>query len=114
MKTINLSKKEIEDINEAISSSETKARFSRKLLAIKMAGNGLKREDICSTLEITRATLSNYVQTYLDGGLAAILENRSYKPASSVEVHLKDIEKQFKETPPASAKQAAPKGAGDD
>jgi len=107
MRTVELSERNIKDINEAISSAETKPRFSRRLLAIKMAGNGLKRDDICSTLEITRATLSNYVKEYLDGGLAAVLEDRSYKPVSSVDVHLKDIEKQFKETPPSSAKEAA-------
>lgn len=107
MMIVELSERNIKDINEALSSAETKPRFSRRLLAIKMAGNGIKRDDICSTLEITRATLSSYVKDYINGGLAAVLEDRSYKPASSVDVHLKDIEKQFKETPPSTAKEAA-------
>ncbi len=107
MRIVELSKLNIKDINEALSSAETKPRFSRRLLAIKMVGNGLKRDDVCSILEITRATLANYVKEYLDGGLAALLEDRNYKPVSSVDVHLKDIEKQFKETPPASAREAA-------
>jgi transposase len=106
MKSINLTEQEIEDINEAVSSPETKRRFLRKLLAIKMVASDLKREEICSTLDITRTTLSAYVEQYNIGGLAATLEDRSYKPTSCLDGRFEEIAERFKKDPPASAKQA--------
>ncbi len=107
MKTLNLTNQQISDISEAIASPDTAARFSRKLLALKMVANNLKRADICATLDITRATLSRYVEEYLAGGLAASLENKSYKPSSCLEEHLDSIARLFEDKPPASANQAA-------
>lgn len=107
MKAIEMSKQEIDDINEAIASPDTKPRFSRKLLAIKMVANELKRSDICRTLDITRATLSAYVDQYLQGGIAAAMEDRSYKPTSSVDGYIDQIAQMFKESPPATANEAS-------
>ena len=77
MKTLTLSDNEIEDINEAVGLPETKRRFLRKLLAIKMVASNIKREEVCATLDVTRTTLSSYVAEYKNGGLAATLEDRS-------------------------------------
>lgn len=107
MKTLDLSQRELDDISEAIASADTKPRFARKLLALKMVANGLKRADICSALDVTRATLSSYVEEYLAGGLSASLANKSYRPTSRVDEHLESIAELFRREPPATAKQAA-------
>ena len=107
MKTLQLSDAEIKDISEAIAAPETKQRFRRKLLALKMASAGIKREDICSTLEITRATLVSYIDEYKEGGICSTMEDRSYRPASSVDEHIEGIAQMFEKTPPATAKEAA-------
>lgn len=107
MKSISLTEQEIDDINEAVALPETKRRFLRKLLAIKMVASNIKRDEICSTLDITRTTLSAYVQQYNSGGLAATLEDRGYKPTSCLHGRFEEIAERFKQEPPASAKQAA-------
>ena len=107
MKRLMLTDQEIEDINEAIALPETQKRFLRKLLAIKMVASDIKREEICSTLDVSRTTLSGYVEQYKSGGLAAALEDRSYRPTSSLEEHFEAISEAFREDPPASSKEAA-------
>jgi transposase len=107
MKTLEFNDQQTKDVNEAIASPDTKPRFTRKLLALKMVANRLKRAGICSTLNITRATLSSYIDEFLAGGLAASLENKSYKPSSSIEEHLGQIAERFRDEPPSTANQAA-------
>jgi len=102
-----LTDQEIEDINEAIALPETKKRFLHKLLATKMVASDIKREEICSTLDVSRTTLLGYVDQYKGGELAAAIEDMSYRPTSSLEEHFEAISDAFKEDPPVSSKEAS-------
>jgi len=107
VKVLNLAQRDIDDINEAIELPDTKKRYIRKLLAIKMVASNIKREGICSTLIISRKTLCNYIDEYMIGGVAATLEDKSYKPSSRLEGHFDSITTGLKNQPPASAKEAS-------
>lgn len=107
MKRLSMSDSEIRDLSEAIASPETKQRFRRRLLALKMVASGIKRADICSILEISRTTLASYVSDYAEGGIAATMEDRNYRPCSSVDEHLDGIAAMFAKSPPATAKEAS-------
>ncbi len=107
MRKLILNEQEIEDISEAIELPETKKRDLQKLLAIKMVASNIQRKEICKTLGIARSTLSSYVDLYENGGIAALTENRYYKPSSSIQEHLKTIAEHFEKQSPSTAKQAA-------
>lgn len=107
MNRIELTKEQIEDISEAIELPETRKRDLRKLLAIKMLASGIGRREICSTLGIARSTLHSHVELFREGGIAALTENRYYKPSSSIDEHIESIAQRFEASPPASAKQAS-------
>lgn len=106
MKRIDITEAELRDINEAIELPETKQRFRRKLLAVKMVAMNAKRQLILDTLDITAPTLSSYVDEYSEGGLARLLEDRSYKPTSSLEDRLEELAELFAKEPPQTAAHA--------
>ncbi len=107
MKTIDLDQADLRDINEAIELPEINKRFVRKLLAIKMVASNIDRSGICDTLNISRKTLCNYISEFSNGGISATLEDKSYKPSSSLEPYMDQLIAGLKERPPASSKEAA-------
>ena len=107
MKHIKLTQQELADISEAIELPETKQRFRRKLLAVKMVAANIARKETCSVLGITAATLCSYIDEFLSGGLAACLEDCNYRPSSRVEEYLEKIAEYFRANPPGSSKEAA-------
>lgn len=106
MKRLDITEEDLADISEAIELPETEQRFRRKLLAVKMVAMGVKRELVLKTLDISHPTLVSYVGEYSAGGLAELLENRSYKPSSCLEEKLEEISAVFRAQPPSNAKHA--------
>lgn len=94
-------------IAEELDDPETDSRIRRKLIAIRMHGLGVPHSKIAGTLSISDDTVTNYVKLYRDDGLAGLLENRHYKPSSSVEPFLQEIERSFAESPVATASEGA-------
>lgn len=106
MLKIELSKSQMEDLGEAIDSPDTAQRFRRRLLAVKMVAAGIKRELVASTLDISSPTLCSYAASYNKGGLAALLEDKSYRPSSSASDKLEEIKELFESEAPSCASHA--------
>jgi transposase len=62
---------------------------------------------IAAALNISDDTVTNYVKLYRDEGLAGLMENRHYKPTSSVAPFIEEIEGSFSEAPVATAAEGA-------
>ena len=103
---LRLTDEEIEGIAEAQDDPEVPDRAKKKLLAITMHHKGVAHGVIGGVLRISRATLASYLKAYRDGGLPHLLENRFYRPSSSLEPFWQCLVCSFKATPVASAKEA--------
>lgn len=101
-----LEQQDIEDIDAALSDQELPNKFRRKLLVLKMRHTGVPLEMIANSLSITVRSVSNYIAEFREGGLETTLEDRAYVPMSSVEGHLENLEKSFRDSPVGSARQA--------
>jgi len=104
---LDISERDWEAIAEELDDPEIDPRIRRKLMAIRMHGLGVPHAKIAGTLNISDDTVTNYVKLYRDEGLSGLLENRHYKPTSSVEAFLGRIEQSFAETPVATAGEGA-------
>jgi transposase len=107
MISLHLSEKELMDLEEAQDSPEVCERAKKKLLVITMHLEGAPHEFIARCLRISSGTLTSYLKEYRDGGLPGVLENRYYKPSSSLEPFLSCIKCSFKSAAVANAKEAA-------
>jgi|SRR6056297_511261 len=107
MINLDISGQEWEAIAEELDDPEIDPRIRRKLMAIRMHGLGVPHAKIAATLSISDDTVTNYVKLYRDEGLPGLLENRHYKPTSSVEPFLEQIEQSFVDTPVATASEGA-------
>jgi transposase len=96
-----------EAITEELDDPEIDPRIRRKLMAIRMHALGVPHGKIAATLNISDDTVTNYVKLYRDEGLGGVVENRHYKPTSSVEPFLGQIEASFAGTPVATAGEGA-------
>ena len=106
MIVINLSAVEISDINEAIDDPEISEKNKIKLLVIRMHSEGAKHGLIAKCLNLHNNTITNYLKEYQVGKLGAVLENKYYKPSSSLEPFTECIRCSFRAYPVADAKQA--------
>jgi len=107
MITLDISEQDREAIAEELDDPEIDPRIRRKLMTIHMHGLRVPHAKIAATLNISDDTVTNHVKLYRDEGLAGLVENRHYKPTSSVEPFLGQIERSFAETPVATAGEGA-------
>ena len=103
---LHLSDQEIEDIAEALDCPEVGERAKKKLLVITMHVEGAQHGFIEHCLRISSPTLAGYLKEYLEGGLPMVLENRYYKPSSSLEPFWQCLICAFTVAPAAHAKAA--------
>jgi len=82
-------------------------RIRRKLMTIRMHGLGVPHWKIAGCLNITDDTVTNYLNLYRDEGLEGLVENRHYKPTSSVEPFLEAIAQSFADTPVGTVSEGA-------
>ena len=94
-------------IAEAIDDPSTSERSKIKLLAIRMHDLGVPHSKIADSLAISNDTVTNYCKSFQSGGVAELIENRHFKPSSSVEPFLEEITRSLTENPVATAKEAA-------
>lgn len=104
---LRLSEEELTDIAEARDSDDIDERARRKLLVVTMHHEGASIGFITRCLGISEGTHTAYLKEYRDGGLAGVLENRYYKPSSSLAPFLPCLECSFRVAPVASAAEAA-------
>jgi transposase len=103
---LQLTNQELEDVGEALDSPEIGERAKKKLLAITMHVQGAQHGFIESCLRISSPTLASYLKEYQEGRLPKVLENRYYKPSSSLEPYWQCLICSFTVAPVADAKAA--------
>lgn len=103
---LDLSDQELSDIAEAIDDPSTREKHKIKLLVIRMHHVGAKHGFIAKVLNLHANTITNHLKEYSAGGIAATLEDRFYRPASSLEPFLECLKCSFTAAPVADAKQA--------
>jgi transposase len=103
---IHLTDQEIQDLNEAIDDPSHSEKTKIKLLVIRMRHEGAKTGFISKCLNLHSNTVTNYLNEFQAGKLPATLENKYYKPTSSLEPFLPCIRCSFLAYPVADAKQA--------
>lgn len=82
-------------------------KIKRKLLALKMLVEGIPQETIAKVLNVTTRTVRNYRDEFKEGGIESTVEDRAFRPISSVEPYLQCLRCFFMARPVASAKEGA-------
>jgi len=104
---LNLSDEQRNEIAEAIDDPATSERAKIKLLAIRLHSLDMPHGHIAAALNISDDTVTNYLKAFLRGGVPELIENRHFRPTSSVEPFLTDITRSLTDKPVATAKEAA-------
>lgn len=104
---LNLTELQTQEIAEALDDPRTTDRAKTKLLAIRMHSLGMPHGKIAAALNISDDTVTNYVKTFRKGGVAQLIENRHFRPTSSVEPFLQEITDSLTHCPVATAKEGA-------
>lgn len=94
------------DIDEACDNPELHDKIRRKLLCLRMQHNKVRNGVIASVLNLSPNTVTTYLKEFRDGGISAILEDRSYRPSSNLEPFMACLECSFKALPPRDVSEA--------
>jgi transposase len=103
---LELTDQDLTDVAEALEDPSTTEKNKTKLLVIRMHHEGAKHGFIAKVLNLHANTVTNHLKEYSEGGLAGTLEDRYYRPSSSLEPFLQCLKCSFRATPVADAKQA--------
>lgn len=103
---ITLTPAEVTDLLEAMDDPSTSDKHRVKLLVIRMHVEGAKHGFIAKCLNLHHNTVTNYLKEYLAGRLPAVLEDKSYKPSSSLEPFMACLRCSFAAMPVADTKAA--------
>lgn len=103
---IHLTHQDIQDLNEAIDDPSHSEKTKIKLLVIRMRHEGAKNGFIAKCLNLHGNTVTNYLNEFQIGKLPATLEDRYYKPSSSLDPFINCLKCSFRASPVADAKQA--------
>lgn len=104
---VELTNDEIAALDEAIDDPELKERHGKRLLALKMHALGVPNSKIAHCLRVSDDTITNYIKLYRDKSIGGLIENRYYKPVSSIEPFLEEITNAFVSEPVGSTSEAA-------
>lgn len=96
-----------DEIAEAIDDPATTERSKIKLLAIRLHSFDMPHGHIAAALNISDDTVTNYLKAFRKGGVGELIENRQFRPTSSVEPFLEDITRSLADSPVGTAKEAA-------
>ncbi len=103
---LKLTDQDMTDIAEALDDPVTTEKKRIKLLVIRMHHEGAKSGFIAKVLNLHANTVTNHLKEYSKGGLAGTLEDRYYRPSSSLAPFLECLKCSFRAAPVADAKQA--------
>lgn len=106
MITIELTQQQLDDITEALEDRDIEHRFKQKLLVVRMHHEGAAHGFIGRCLNLSQPTLRSYLQEFIEGGLSRVLEQRFYRPSSSLEPFWQCLKCSFAAAPVANAKAA--------
>jgi transposase len=107
MRCWKLTNPDIEDIAEALDDPAVAGRLKFKLLAVRLPCEGAAHAFIARSLRLSPNTLTNYLTAFPQGGLAALLEERAYRPSSSLAPFWACLRCSWTVVPAAHAKLAA-------
>ena len=103
---LELTNEAIGDIAEALDDPSISEQNKIKLLVIRMHCEGAKHGFIAKVLNLHANTITNHLKEYQKDGLSGTLEDRYYRPSSSLAPFLECLKCSFRITPVADAKQA--------
>lgn len=103
---IEFTQQQLDDIAEAIDNPEISDKLKCKLLALRMYHQKVRNQVIAEVLNIHVNTVTIYISQYSEGGLSTVLEDRAYRPSSSLEPFFPCLKCLFSAVPPISAKHA--------
>lgn len=103
---LTLTEQDMEDIAEVLDDPSISEKTETKLLVIRMHHEGARHNFIGKVLNLHGNTVTNHLKEYRGGGLAAVVENRYYRPSSSLEPFLACLTCSFRAAPVADAGQA--------
>lgn len=106
MTRIELSLTDIQDIEDAMDDPSLNDKHRIKLLVIRMHVEGGKHGFIAKCLKLHANTITNYLKEWIEGGLPAVLEDKYYKPSSSMVPFMACLRCSFAAAPVADAKAA--------
>jgi transposase len=78
----------------------------KKMEVLYLKSQGLSHNEICRLVRITRATLSEYLKQYQQGGIEKLKQLNFNKPQSELQTYNRTIEMDFKQQPPQSVVEA--------
>lgn len=100
------SEQELSNIKEAREDSSLPDKIKRKLMCLCMHQQQVSHGVIAKVLHISNNTVTSYLKEYRDGGIAATLEDRSYRPSSCLEPFLDCVKCSFLVWPPQDVSDA--------
>lgn len=103
---IQFSDKDLSDIDEACDDPILPPKIKRKLMCLKMHHQKVNNLAITRILNISSNTVTSYIKEFRDHGIAGVVEDRSYRPSSSLEPFLPCIHCSFAACPPADVSAA--------
>jgi transposase len=84
-------------------------RVQRKMEALWLKSQGLSHKDIAKLTGISPNTLRSYLRAYQSGGRDRLKQINFYRPKSELMAQAKTLEAYFRQSPPASIREAANK-----
>lgn len=103
---LELTDQDLTDLAEALDDPDTSEKNKTKLLVLRMHHEGARHGFIAKVLNLHPNTITNHIKDYSNGGIAGTLEDRYYRPASSLEPFIQCLKCSFRAAPVADAKQA--------
>ena len=106
MVKLTLTDRELEAIAEALDSPDVMEKVKVKLLVLRMHQEGVAHGIIARAVSRHSNTITAYLKESSEGGLAASLEDRAYKPGSALDPFLPCLRCSFTVGPPSTAKES--------
>ena len=106
MISIKFTEEQLKDLADASEDINLPEKIKKKILCLRMHHNGVKHSPIASILNISANSVTNYLKEYKDGGLAKILEDKAYRPSSSLAPFMDCLKCSFTAAPPKDVAEA--------
>ena len=100
MISLQFSEQDLANIDEVCNDSTLPHKIRRKLICLKMHQQNVNNATITKVLNISANTVTSYLKEFRDQGISGILEDRSYRPSSSLEPFFDCLRCSFTAQPP--------------
>ncbi len=78
----------------------------KRLEALYLKSQGMKHKEICDLLRISRASITNWLKAYKEGGIEKVKAINYRKRWGELTSHQKTLEEYFRQHPPKSVREA--------